>query len=123
MQNNIVWDKAFHFSVRVVRLHRYLTRTMSEHVMSKQLLRSGTSIGANVAEANEAFTKGEFAYKMSIALKECSESYYWIELLYRTDYLTERQYASMMNDCLELKKLLTIIIKTARRNMRNGGSD
>ena len=123
MQDNTVLDKSFRFSIRIVRLHKYLTKMMNEHIMSKQLLRCGTSIGANIAEANEAFTKSDFIYKMSIALKECSESRYWIELLFRTDYLTERQFTSLMGDCLELYKLLTIIIKTARRNLRKGDSD
>ena len=123
MQDNVVMEKALRFAVRIVRLYQYLSRTMNEYVMSKQLLRSGTSIGANVSEANEAFSKSDFIYKMSTALKECSETRYWIELLRRTDYLTEQQFASMMADCMELQKILTIIIKTARQNIRNGGSD
>lgn len=116
-------EKALRFAVRIVRLYQYLSRMMNEYVMSKQLLRSGTSIGANVSEANEAFSKSDFVFKMSTALKECSETRYWIELLRRTDYLTEQQFASMMADCMELQKILTIIIKTARHNIRNGGSD
>ena len=123
MPDNVVMEKALRFAVRIVRLYQYLSRTMNEYVMSKQLLRSGTSIGANIAEANEAFSKSDFIYKMSTALKECSETRYWIELLRRTDYLTEQQFASVMADCMELQKILTIIIKTARQNIRNGGSD
>ena len=123
MPDNVVMEKALRFAVRIVRLYQYLSRTMNEYVMSKQLLRSGTSIGANIAEANEAFSKSDFIYKMSTALKECSETRYWIELLRRTDYLTEQQFASVMADCMELQKILTIIIKTARQNNRNGGSD
>ena len=123
MQNNVVLEKSFDFAVRIVRLYRYLAKTKNEFVLSKQLLRSGTSIGANVTEANEAFSRNEFAYKMSIALKKCSESSYWIELLYRTDYLTEQQYSSVMSDCVELKRLLTVIVKTAKMNLKPGGGD
>lgn len=83
-----------------------------EYVLSKQLLRSGTSVGANVKEALRGQTKKDFAAKMNVALKEISETEYWLELLYNTEYITQSQYQSINNDCLELIKILTSIVKT-----------
>lgn len=114
---NTVKDKAFAFAVRVVRLNRYLTEQKREFVISKQLLRCGTSIGANIVEANDAYSRSDFLNKMYIALKECSESRYWIELLYTTDYLTEAQFQSLMTDCQEIQKLLTTITRSTKGNM------
>ena len=87
--------------------------------MSKQLLRCGTSIGANINEAQYAVSKGDFLNKMYIALKECAETLYWIELLHRTDYLTDVQYSSILTDCKELQNLLSSITKSTRDNMNN----
>ncbi len=102
------------FAVRIVNLYKYLKYKCSEHVISKQLLRSGTSIGANVRESIYAQTRADFNTKMYIALKEASESAYWIELLERTKYLTEAQAESILGDCNELIKILSSITKTVK---------
>ena len=93
---------------------KYLREEQKEHVMTKQLLRSGTSIGANIAEAQQAQSKQDFVHKMSIALKEASETNYWIRLLHATDYLNDKAMESMILDCSELEKMLTVIIKSAK---------
>ena len=108
------------FSVRTVRLYNYLCEEMREYVMSKQLLRSGTSIGANAHEAHNAQSDREFIAKMYIALKEATETEFWIELLIRTDYLSMQQGDSIQGDCVELKKILTTIIKSAKARMQKG---
>ena len=112
MSYNVIVEKSFDFAVRIVNLRKYLTREHKEFVLSKQLLRSGTSIGANVSEAQRGQSKADFTAKMSIALKEASESEYWIRLLYDTGYFTEPQFRSIHMDCLELKRLLSSIIHT-----------
>lgn len=104
------------FSVRIVRLYNYLCDEKKEYVMSKQLLRSGTSIGANAHEAVNGQTSKDFLAKMYIAFKEATESEYWINLLIRTDYLTQEQGNSILSDCVELKKILTAIIKATKSN-------
>lgn len=104
--------KSKKFAVRIVNLFKYLCNEKKEYVLSKQLLRAGTSIGANLAEAECSITKKEFLSKVYISLKECSESLYWLDLLYETEYLNESQYNSIKNDCLELKKMLTATTKT-----------
>ena len=114
MDNNIIRDKSFEFAVRIVRLYQFLAESKKEFVLSRQLLRCGTSIGANVVEALDAVSRREFINKMSISLKECSESIYWIELLYRTDYVTEPQYNSIQADSRELKRILSSIVKTTK---------
>ena len=117
MQNeNPAVDKSFEFAVRVVNLYKYLIREYKEYTLSKQLLRCGTSIGANVAEAQRGQSKADFAAKMSIALKEANETSYWLKLLYRTDYLNWEQYQSISNDAQELIVLLTAICRTANAN-------
>lgn len=113
-KDNIVLNKSMDFAVRIVRLCQYLSSTKSEKVMSKQLLRSGTSIGANLREAVESISSKEFEAKIYISLKEARETEYWLELLYRTDYLLKDQYESISNDCEELLKLLVAITKTLR---------
>lgn len=111
---DIAFPKSKAFAVRIVNLYSYLTKTKGEHVMSKQLLRSGTSIGANIAEAQYAISKPDFIAKQQIALKECAESLYWLEILHETDILTKEQFESMYADCVELKKLLITILKTSK---------
>ncbi len=98
--------------MRIVRLYRYLCDEKKEYVLSKQLLRSGTSIGANLAEAECAISKKDFLSKVYIALKECMETKYWLELLHETEYLTEHEYQSMNSDCEELRKMLSSTTKT-----------
>lgn len=115
MSYNIIVEKSFDFAVRIVNLHKYLTREHKEFILSKQLLRSGTSIGANVSEAQRGQSKADFTAKMSIALKEASESEYWIKLLYRTEYLSKEQYNSLNTDIQELMGLLTAICRTSNQ--------
>ena len=99
------------FAVRIVNLYKFLT-AKDEFVMSKQLLRCGTSIGANIREANEGISKSDFAAKIYIALKEARETEYWIELLWRTDYISDKEYKSLNTDCSEILSLLVSICKT-----------
>ena len=111
---NIIEEKSFEFAIRIVNLCKYLNETKKEFVLSKQLLRSGTSVGANVAEAEQAQSTPDFVSKMSIALKEASETKYWIRLLASTSYLTEVETVSILNDCVELEKILVSIIKSSK---------
>lgn len=112
-KNNIVFEKSKAFAIRIVKLYRYLNEN-KEYVISKQILRSGTSVGANIAEGNYAQSRADFVSKMSIALKEAGETEYWLELLRDTRYITERQFTSIHNDCSELIKLLITIVRTAK---------
>ena len=112
--DSIVKDKSKKFAVRIVRLYQYLSEEKREFVLSNQLLRSGTSVGANVREALQGQSKADFTAKMSISLKEISEAEYWLELLFETGYLDETQYTSIAKDCKELAKMLTSIVKTSR---------
>ena len=107
-----VAEKSEDFAVRVINLCKYLRHTKKEYVLSKQLLRSGTSIGANVAEAQRAQSRADFLAKMSIALKEANETFYWLRLLYRTQYLTGREFESVSKDADELLRMITAICKT-----------
>ncbi len=116
IQNNISVEKSFSFAVRIVNLYKHLTSEHKEYVLSKQLLRSGTSIGANVAEAQKGQSKADFIAKMSIALKEANETHYWLKLLYKTDYLNKSQYDSINTDINELISILTAICKTSNSN-------
>ena len=116
MSDSIVFEKSKRFAIRIVKLYKYLCDEKKDVVLSKQLLRSGTSIGANIAEANSAFSKKDFLAKMYIAFKECSESKYWLELLHETDYLTQSEFDSINADCTELQKLLSSITKTLKDN-------
>ena len=110
--NSIVAEKSFDFSVRIVKLYKYLCDEKKEYVLSKQLLRSGTGIGANIHEALNGQSKRDFLMKMNISLKEAGETQYWIRLLIATDILTEKESQSILNDCVELVKMLTSIVKT-----------
>ena len=116
---DIVLEKSKTFAIRVIRLYQFLTDNKKEYVLSKQILRAGTSIGANISEAQAAFSKKDFLAKMYIAFKECSETLYWLDLLFETDYLTEEQYNSLYDNAIELKKILSSITKTARENEDN----
>ena len=113
MNDNISVEKSFAFAVRIVNLYKYLTNNRKEYVLSKQLLRSGTSIGANISEAQRGQSKADFISKMSIALKEANEALYWLKLLYKTDYLDKSQFDSMDADINELISILTAICKTS----------
>ena len=113
MENSIIEEKALDFAVRIVNLYKYLTNTKSEYVMSKQLLRSGTSIGANIAEGERGQTKPDFTWRMSVALKEANETSYWLTLLHRTEFLTDKEFESLHQDIKEIIAILTAICKTA----------
>ena len=112
---NAIEEKSFRFAVRIVNLCKYLRSCKKEYTPSKQLIRSGTSIGANVAEAQQAQSKADFVSKLNIALKEAVETNYWIRLLGATDYLTDAEKNSILADCEELQKILTSIIKTSKQ--------
>ena len=118
VKDNIILDKTMNFAVRIVNLYKFMVNGKCEYTLSKQLLRSGTSIGANVHEAHNAQSKKDFLAKMYIAFKEASESEYWITLLMRTDFLSEEQAESILNDCIEIKKILTSIIKTTKEQLK-----
>ena len=116
MAESVTLDKSKEFAIRIVNLYKYLRDDKREFVMSKQLLRSGTSIGANLSEAMYGVSRSDFLSKAFISLKECAETKYWLELLNKTDYLTDVEFTSIDNDCTELIKLLTSIVKTTREN-------
>ena len=111
--------KSKHFAIRIVRLYQFLCDEKKEYVLSKQILRSGTSIGANLAEAETASSRNDFQAKVYIALKECSETQYWLELLKETDYLTKEQYNSLNNDCEEIRRMLSSTTKTLKLTAEN----
>ena len=114
MKDNVLLSKSKAFAVRIVRLCRYLQEEKREFVLSKQLLRCGTSIGANVHEGKYAQSTSDFISKNSIALKEAAETEYWLELLYTTTYITQTEYDSIAADCSELVRLLSSIVKTTK---------
>ena len=116
MRENIVKNKSFVFAVRVVRLYQFLCDQKKEFVLSKQLLRSGTSVGAMIREAEHAETRNDFKHKMGVAQKEINETIYWLELLKETDYLTHEQFESINIEAVEIIKLITKIIKTMKNN-------
>jgi four helix bundle protein len=116
MDGNTVVSKSFDFAVRIVNLYKYLTKTHKEYTLSKQILRCGTSIGANVAEAQRGQSKADFISKMSVALKEANETHYWLRLLYRTEYLTKSEFESMKRDADELIRILVAICKTVSKS-------
>ena len=104
-------DKSFAFSVRIVNLHKYLCQEKKEYTISKQIYKSGTSIGANIAEAQRAQSTADFVAKMKIALKEANETQYWLRLLFETKYITDREFKSVHDDLVEILKILTSICK------------
>lgn len=118
MKDNIIQIKSKAFAIRIIRLYRYLIETKKEYVLSKQLLRSGTSIGANICEALCGVSKKDFLSKMHISFKECVETQYWLDLLAETDYLSKNEYDSISSDCEELRKLLSSITKSTNENIR-----
>jgi len=117
MKESILREKSYQFALRIVKLYQFVVTDKNEYVLSKQILRSGTSIGANVEEANQAQSKADFIHKLSIAQKESFETDYWLRLLRDTNYLTEKQANSVLNDCQELQKLIISSIKTAKENL------
>jgi four helix bundle protein len=120
MNKGAVQSKSFTFAVRIVNLYKHLCNSKREYVLSKQVLRCGTAIGALIREADYAESKGDFIHKMAIALKEAHETEYWLLLLRRTDYLSASAFESIHRDVVELLKLLIAIINSSKRNMNNG---
>jgi len=118
MSENILRDKSYAFALRTIKLYKHLEQ-QREFVLSKQVLRSGTSIGANVEEAGQAQSKPDFVHKLSIAQKESFETHYWIRLLRDSKLLPLNLADSLLDDCVELQKLITASIKTAKRNIAN----
>ena len=117
-KENNLREKSFRFSVRIIRLYQYITEQKREYVLSKQLLRAGTSIGANVGEADNAVSKPDFVNKLGISQKEADETMYWLELMKETDYLTPEQFDSIHQDAEELLKIIRTIILNTKKNMR-----
>lgn len=120
--NSISACKSKQFALRIIRLYRYLCDEKKEYIMSRQILRSGTSIGANLAEAECAISRKDFLSKQYIALKECSETRYWLELLYEAGYIDNRSYQSIHADCEELMRMLSASTKTIRTMELNNGN-
>ncbi|MBQ9861773.1 MAG: four helix bundle protein [Clostridia bacterium] len=114
MKENLLIDKSIVFAARIVKLHQHLIKTKKETMISKQIVRSGTSIGANINEANYGQSKADFISKMHIALKETAETEYWIKLLYRSEYIDDKMSGSLLDDCLEIKRILIASINTAK---------
>ena len=116
MSESILQEKSFHFAIRIVRLYQRIKEFHKEYVINKQLLRSGTSVGAMIREAKNSESKADFQHKLGIAQKECDESIYWLELLFRTDYLTEKEFISFRIDAFELLKMIRSSILTSKSN-------
>ena len=114
MKENALIDKSIAFAARIVKLHRYLIKDKKETVISKQIVRSGTSIGANINEANYGQSKADFISKLHIALKETAETEYWLKLLMMSEYITADMGNSLLNDCLAIKRILIASINTAK---------
>ena len=114
--DNVVADKSKSFAIRIIKFYKYLCDEKKEFILSKQILRSGTSIGANIAEAQYAQSPADFISKLSISQKECAETSYWLELAFYGKYIDEKMYNSMMADNTEIMKLLTSIITTSKKN-------
>jgi len=114
--DNILLEKSKQFAIRIIRLCQYLRKEKKEFIISDQIFRSGTSIGANSRESRRAQGTKDFIYKLYVALKEADETAYWLELLVETDYISQTEFISIYADCEELLKLLTSIIKTTKEN-------
>lgn len=123
MSKSIVQEKADAFAVRIVKAYKYITNQKHEYIMSKQLYRSGTSIQANIAEAQYAQSRKDFINKMSIALKEANESRRWIGLLHKTSYLSDREYTSIYHDVNEIVMILISIIRKSKKNENKNNKD
>ena len=113
--DNVIVDKSKAFALRIINLYKYLCEEKHEYILSKQLIRSGTSIGANITEAIRGQSNADFTAKINIALKEASETEYWLELLHKSDYLTNEQFDSIHSDCVEILKILMSILNSLRK--------
>ena len=116
MKENLLINKSIAFASRIIKLRQYLIKTKKEMVISKQIVRSGTSIGANINEANYGQSKADFVSKMHIALKETAETEYWLRLLVASEYISEDMGKSLLDDCLAIKRILIASINTAKEN-------
>lgn len=116
--NSLIREKTFSFAVKIVELYKALVEIKREFVISKQILKSGTSIGANVREAGNAESKSDFIHKLSIAQKEADETLYWLELLYVSDYISKLQYSEYSNNCNEILKIIRSIILSTKENLK-----
>ena len=114
--NSVILDKSLSFAARIVKLHKYLVKEKKETVISKQIIRSGTSIGANANEAVYGVSKADFIAKLQISLKETAETEYWLRLLVLSEYITEQEGKSLLDDCLEIKRILVSTLNTAKEN-------
>ena len=119
MRNSALKDKSFKFAVRIVNLNKHLCADKKEFVISKQVLRSGTSVGAMIREAEQAESKADFVHKLAIAQKEINETLYWLELMQATEYLSDKEFESINTDAIELIKLLTTSIKTTKQKLNH----
>jgi len=119
MKENVIKDKSYVFALRVIKAYKFLSEDKREFVLSKQMLRSGTAIGALVREAEQAQSKPDFINKMNIALKEANETEYWLMLLKDSDYIDEKSFESIHYDCSEVIKLLISIVKTTKKSQGN----
>ena len=117
MKDNNLKDKSFLFAIRIVNLSKYLIAEKKEYILSKQVIRSGTSVGAMVREAEHSESKNDFIHKLAIAQKEINETIYWLELLLATDYLKKDEFESINQDAVEIIKILTAIIKNTKSNL------
>ena len=115
MKESLVYNKALNFSIRIVNLYKYLSETKRESIMSKQLLRSGTSIGAYVSEALSAESTADFIHKLAISQKEANETHYWLTLLEKTGFISNEEYNSIQKDCEEIRKMVISIIITTKK--------
>lgn len=116
MSKSVIKDESFCFAIRVVKLYKHLSEIKKEFVMSKQILKIGTVVGALVREAQYAENKADFVLKLAIAQKECDETLYWLELLFETQYLSQSEYESLSNDASELLKMIRSVILTTKKN-------
>ncbi len=114
MQDNILIDKTISFAAKIIKLNQYLIKDKKEHIISKQIVRSGTSIGTNIREAQYAHGKAGFTSKLQIALKETSETGYWLELLYKTNYIDEQIYKSLDSACTSIRVMLISSVNTVK---------
>ena len=117
ISNNLLAEKSKNFGVRIVKCHQYLTSKRREYMISKQIYRAGTSIGANVHESIYAQSKADFVNKLQVAQKEAGETNYWLYLLFHSDYISEELYQSLKNDCDELLRLLAATIKNSKNSL------
>ncbi|VBB44593.1 conserved hypothetical protein [uncultured Paludibacter sp.] len=118
MKTSVLSDKSFDFAIKVVKVCKYLNEEKKENILSKQLLRSGTAIGALISEGRYAESKLDFIHKYGIAQKECCETEYWIKLMFKCEYLSQKEYESLINDTTELLKMLTASILTAKKTLK-----